>query len=97
MPSTSRAKRRTSCATGRRTQTVTWHQLDDTLTALTAAVRQAAVDDESIAERLTDLAAQAETVADIAAAFASERGDDTGADMLFWIAGGVPLDRESPA
>jgi len=71
--------------TGRRTQTVTWHQLDDTLTALTAGVRQAAVDGESIAERLTDLAAQAETVADIAAAFASERGDNTGADMLFWM------------
>ena len=71
--------------TGRRTQTVTWNQLDATLTALTAAVRQAAADGESIAERLTDLAAQAETVADIAAAFASERGEGNGVDMLFWM------------
>ena len=70
---------------GRRTQTVTWHQLDETLTVLAAGVRGAAVDGESIADRSTDLAVQAETVADIAAALASERGDDTGADMLFWI------------
>jgi cyclic beta-1,2-glucan synthetase len=71
---------------GRRTQTVTWHQLDETLTALAAGVRRAPVADENIAERLTDLAGQADIVADIAAAFASERGDDTGVDMLFWIA-----------
>ncbi|HLB97871.1 MAG TPA: glycosyl transferase, partial [Acetobacteraceae bacterium] len=70
---------------GRRTQTVTWHQLDDTLTALTAGVRRAAAADEDIADRLTDLAAQADNVADIATAFASERGDDTGADMVFWV------------
>ena len=71
--------------TGRRTQTVTWNQIDATLTALTDAVRQAKVDGESISQRLTGLAAQAETVADIAAAFASERGDGNGADMLFWL------------
>jgi cyclic beta-1,2-glucan synthetase len=70
---------------GRRTQTVTWHQLDDALVALSASVRQADLNDECIAAHLTDLAAQVETVADIASAFASERGDDTGADMLFWI------------
>src|SRR5580704_12099982 len=56
---------------GRRTQTVTWHQLDDTLTTLTADVRRSAVADEDIADRLTDLAAQADNVADIATAFAS--------------------------
>ena len=71
--------------TGRRTQTVTWNQLDATLTALTAAVRQTEVEDESISQRLTDLAAQAETVADIAAAFSSERGNGNGTDMLFWM------------
>jgi len=71
---------------GRRTQTVTWHQLDDTLTALAGDVRRAAVDGESIAERLADLAGQAETMADIAGAFATESGDDTGADLLFWLA-----------
>jgi cyclic beta-1,2-glucan synthetase len=67
---------------GRRTQTVTWHQLDDSLTALSASVRQAGPD---IAAHLVDLAAQAEVVADIASALATERGDDTAADMLFWM------------
>ncbi len=71
---------------GRRTQTVTWNQLDDTLTALAAGVRGATAADDSLAGHLTDLAVQADVVVDIAAAFASERGDDTGADMVFWIA-----------
>ena len=71
---------------GRRTLTVTWHQLDDALTALSANLRQARPDDESSAGHLADLAAEAETVADIASTFAAERGDDTGADMLFWLA-----------
>ncbi|HET6609396.1 MAG TPA: glucoamylase family protein, partial [Rhodopila sp.] len=67
---------------GRRTLTVTWDQLDATLTALAASVRQAEPD---VAKHLADLAAHAEVMADIAAAFASERGDDTVADMLFWM------------
>ncbi len=71
---------------GRRTQTVTWQQLDHALTALAVAIRQPDLDDASHAVRLADLAAQAETLADIAAAFATERGDDTAADTLFWIA-----------
>ena len=70
---------------GRRTQTVTWHQLDDALAALSASARQARSDLEGIAAHLADLAAQVETMVDIASAFASERGDDTGADMLFWV------------
>ena len=70
---------------GRRTLTVTWHQLDDTLAALSASVRRARPDRQDIAAHLADLAAQAEIMADIASAFASERGDDTGADMLFWM------------
>src|SRR6185312_7460587 len=67
---------------GRRTLTVTWHQLDDALAALSATVRQVRPD---IAAHLTDLAAQAEVAADIASAFASERSDDAGADLLFWV------------
>src|SRR5271166_2651026 len=70
---------------GRRTQTVTWHQLDDTLSELAAGVRRPQVHAESIAESFGDLAALAETAADIASTFASERGDDNGADMLFWM------------
>jgi len=71
---------------GRRTQTVTWHQIDDTLATLSASACHAGQDDSRIAEDLTDLAAQVEMSADIASAFASERGDDAGADMLFWLA-----------
>ncbi len=70
---------------GRRTLTVTWHQLDDTLTALSASVHQARPDLHGIAAHLADLGAQAEIMVDIASAFASERGDDNAADMLFWM------------
>ena len=70
---------------GRRTLTVTWHQLDETLAALSAGVRQARPDLQGTAAHLADLGAQAEIMVDIASAFASERGDDTGADMLFWM------------
>ncbi len=69
---------------GRRTQTVTWRQLDDALAALSSAVRQAAVDGGDLAERLAGLAGEAETMTDIARAFAIEHGDETCADMLFW-------------
>ena len=69
---------------GRRTQTVTLRQLDDAIAGLATSVMQARVEGEDIAERLADLAAQAETMADIASALADERGDDTGADMQFW-------------
>ncbi len=69
---------------GRRTQTVTWHQLDDAHTLLAAGVRRAPVDGEDIAERFAELSAQAETMVDIARALTIERGDDTGADLLFW-------------
>ena len=67
---------------GRRTLTVTWDQLDANLAALATSVRR---DGQDIAKHLADLAAQAETMTDIASAFASERGDDTAADMLFWM------------
>ena len=63
---------------------MTWRQLDDALAVLAANLRRPLVDGEGIAERLATLAVEAETMADIARALASERGDDTGADMLFW-------------
>ncbi len=69
---------------GRRTQTVTWRQLDDALAGLASAVRQSSTDRDDVAQRLAGLAGQAETMADIALALAAERGGDTGADMLFW-------------
>ena len=70
---------------GRRTLTVTWHQLDDAVAALSAGMRQARPDLQGIAAHLADLGAQVEITVDIACAFASERGDETGADMLFWM------------
>jgi cyclic beta-1,2-glucan synthetase len=69
---------------GRRTQTVTWRQFDDAYALLAAGVRRGPVDGEAISERLAGLAAQSETMADIARALAIERADDTGVDMLFW-------------
>ncbi|WP_369407793.1 GH36-type glycosyl hydrolase domain-containing protein [Roseomonas rosulenta] len=71
---------------GRRTQTVTWQQLDDALAAFKTDTRRPSVDGEPIAERLAGLAVQAEVVADIAAALAAERGDNAGTDMLSWVA-----------
>ena len=69
---------------GRRTQTVTWAQLDDVLDGLAAALRPVATDRHDLAQRLARLAGQAEVMIDIARAFASERGDDTGDDLLHW-------------
>ena len=71
---------------GRRTQTVTWQELDEMLTDLATDMQRMETNGESTTESLTKLAAQAGTLADVAATFASERGGDTGADMLFWMA-----------
>jgi len=69
---------------GRRTQTVTWLQLDDMLDLLKARTERGPADGESIAGMLLELSILAETMADVASTLALERGDDTGADMLFW-------------
>jgi cyclic beta-1,2-glucan synthetase len=74
---------------GPRTQTVTWHQLDDAVAALTVDLRRAQADirghGENLVAVLSALAAQAETIADIARALTAERGDNAGGDMLFWV------------
>jgi cyclic beta-1,2-glucan synthetase len=71
---------------GRRTQTVTWPQLNDAFATLATAIERAPMDGEDIAHRLADLATHAETMADMAGALASERDDVIGEDMLFWVA-----------
>jgi cyclic beta-1,2-glucan synthetase len=71
---------------GRRSLTVTWRELDDALAAFSASLRQVRDADEHPSVHLAQLAVQVGTVVDIASAFASERGDETGADMLFWVA-----------
>ncbi len=52
---------------GHRTQTVTWRQLDDAFAALAIGIGRTPSGAEDLAERLTGLALQAETMADIAA------------------------------
>jgi cyclic beta-1,2-glucan synthetase len=69
---------------GRRTQTVTWRQLDDALAGLAATARKPVIGRNDFAQLLSRLALDAETMTDIAHALAVERGDDTGADLLFW-------------
>lgn len=70
---------------GQRTQTVTWHQLDDAIAGLAAGLGRPPADGEDLADRLSLLATQADTAADIACTLASERGDDSGAELLFWL------------
>ncbi len=70
---------------GRRTQTVTWHQLDDVLAMIAGDVSRVVEDGQTVLARLPLLADHAETAVDIARALASERGDDGAADLLFWV------------
>ena len=69
---------------GRRTETVTWNQLDDAIGLLSAGLNRQPVDSDGTADLLAELSIQAETMADIAGTLALERGDDASADMLFW-------------
>ncbi len=68
----------------RRTQTITRHQLGDALDALATALRGAPLPPGETGARLAAAAPHAATMADIARALASERGDDAGAEMLYW-------------
>jgi cyclic beta-1,2-glucan synthetase len=67
----------------RRTQTATRQQLADALDALAAALR-GPIAPQEIGARLAEIAPHAATMADIARTLASERGDDAGAEMLYW-------------
>jgi len=73
----------------RRTQTITRHQLYGALDALSAALhqdlpREGPMSPGDVTARVPVLASQATTMVDIARTLASERGDDAGAEMLFW-------------
>jgi cyclic beta-1,2-glucan synthetase len=70
---------------GRRTQTVTWHQFDDTLVSLSTDIEHGATERETDAALFTRLAERAETLSDIAHTLSSERGGAFCADMLFWV------------
>ena len=74
-----------SCATARRTQTVTWHQLDDESKRLPPACVRRDAERRHRCSALAELCAQAGTMADIGAARSpANEGDDAGADLLFW-------------
>ena len=74
---------------GRKTQTVTWRQLDDALAALAVVAREPLPAPDDLGPRLEKLAVQADTMADIARALAAERGDEISFDMLFWAQASV--------
>ena len=69
---------------GRRTQTVTPRQLDDSLAAMTKALTSDSPSEETLAAQLSELAAEASTMVDIASAIALERSDGSGSDLLYW-------------
>ena len=69
---------------GRRTQTVTPRQLDDSLAAMARTLASASPCDEKLATQLSELAVEAATMVDIASAIAIERSDGSGADLLYW-------------
>lgn len=68
---------------GRKTQTVTFDQLDGELAALERRVR-AGVDEGGLAHWLATLSQQAVTLVDMAKAFGVERGDDVCTDLVYW-------------
>ena len=69
---------------GPRTQTVTPRQLEDSLAAMTNTLSIAASSEEALATQLSELAAEAAIVVDIASAIALERSDGSGSDLLYW-------------
>jgi len=72
----------------RRTQTITRYQLADALDALALALRPDPLlqhPPEAFGSRLAKASHQATTMVDIARTLAGERGDDAGAEMLFWV------------
>jgi cyclic beta-1,2-glucan synthetase len=77
----------------RRTQTITPDQLGEALDALTAALRRdpriPRPSPQETASLLEQIAPVAATMVDIARTLASERGDEAGAEMLFWAEAAV--------
>ena len=69
---------------GRRTQTVTPRQLEDSLAALTETLESASPSEETLATQLPELAREAAVMVDIAKAIALERSDGSGSNLLYW-------------
>ncbi len=66
----------------RRTQTVTWRQLQEAIATLAIDLRKAS--DQDMRERLAGLAVRAETIADICMALCVESGKGAESDLVFW-------------
>ena len=71
-------------ADDRRTQTVTWKQLDEALEALAASLSPTPATPAEIARRLAEIVLHADTVIDIARTLTAERGDGDAAEVLSW-------------
>jgi cyclic beta-1,2-glucan synthetase len=67
---------------GRKTQTVTLHQLDDAIALIASALQEAPLSEIDCQAQLASLRGNVETMVDIASVLAVERGDASGADML---------------
>jgi cyclic beta-1,2-glucan synthetase len=68
----------------RRTQTITHEQLTDAFDLLARALQEAGGAADPVDDRLRRVKPLAATIVDIARALAGERGDEAGAEMLFW-------------
>ena len=69
---------------GRRTQTVTPRQLEDSLAAIARTLASAPLSEDKLATQLSELAVEAAAMVDIASAIALERSDGSGSDLLYW-------------
>ena len=69
---------------GRRTQTVTPRQFDNSLAAMAHTLASASPSEERLATQLSELAVEATTMVDIASAIELERSDGSGSDLLYW-------------
>ncbi len=70
---------------GRRTQTVTLRQLDQSIEALAVKLRQPFRNDQNVlVHRIGEFAILAETIADISRALSIESNAEVGQDLVFW-------------
>jgi len=69
---------------GRRTQTVTPRQLEDSLASISKTLASASLGDETFTTQLRELSGEATVLLDIARAIALERSDGGGSDLLYW-------------
>jgi cyclic beta-1,2-glucan synthetase len=74
-----------SLADDRRSQIVTWKQLDEALGTVSASLAAPPADPAGFAARLARLAQYADTAADIARTLIEPSGEGEGADALAWV------------